>query len=132
MLAYTANHNDVYFFFENDEINRLENGIVRGLYFNRKNMDITALLKASVSDKIHDMSIINKKYDEEGYVMQMHLLIWSKKYALFKEDKSADIHDGFRHIIFRNAADIKGLTMFEQFNYNQLKNHASRMQAKYK
>ena len=95
-------------------------------------MSITAKLKVSVSDKIHDMSIVKNIYDDSGYVKQMRLLIWSKKYALFKEDKSSDIHEGYRHVIFRNAANINGLTWFEQFNYNQLKDYVSKMHSKSK
>jgi len=125
MLAYMASHNDIYFFFENDEIEKLEKDPVKGTYFNRKDLGIMALLKVSVKDKLHNMYIINTKNDEEGFITSMHLLLWSKKYSAFKESQSADIHDGFRHICLRNAANIDGLTVLEQYNYRQLKKYAS-------
>jgi hypothetical protein len=123
-----ASHNDMYFFFENDEIERLEKEAVKGIYFNRKDLGITAKLNVTVKDKIHEKALIKVKNNDDGFICEMQLKIWSKNYVEFKEEKKADYHDGFRHIIFRNAANIDGLTVFEQFNYRQLKKYKSEIE----
>jgi len=125
MLGYTAAHNDIYFFFENDEIEQLEKGIIKGIYFNRNDLGITAIIKAVVKDVMHNITIIKTKNSDEGYIDLMYLQIWSKKYVELKENNRADIYDGFRQIRIRNAANIENLTFLEQFNFRQLKKYVS-------
>ena len=63
MLGYTQQNNDVYIFFETDEIERLEKETVQGTYFNLRDTSVTGLLEASIDNSINEIKISAHKND---------------------------------------------------------------------
>ncbi len=118
MLGYTQPNNDVYIFFENGEIERLERGKIQGIYFNLKNHSKLGLLEASINDEIHDRMKTSRNIDEEGFVTWLLLEMRLVEYQTFRERRSFELHEGFRHICLRNA---DSLNFSDQMNYRQLK-----------
>ena len=121
MLGYTQSNNDVYIFFENDEIERLEREKIQGTYFNLKDPTKTGLLEASVNDEISDRMKTSANQDENGFWTWLLLEMRSRDYEILSERRSFELHEGFRHICLRDASHLDTLNFSDQTNYRQLK-----------
>jgi hypothetical protein len=81
MLGETRPNNDVYIFFENDEIERLEHGKIKGTYFNCRDSSKICLLEASIEDEIPGKIETSGKRDEKGFFMNgFHIMISPREY----------------------------------------------------
>lgn len=119
MLGYTQPiTNDVYIFFENDEIEELERGKIRGTYFNLRDISKTGSLEVSIDDKISEKIDIFVKKDADGFITLFHLMIKTREYSRLKERRTAGSHQGYRHI---ELLDSNRLNSTDQPNYRQLK-----------
>jgi len=121
MLGYTQPNNDIYVFFEEDEIERLETEKIKGTYFNLADTSKTGLLEASVDDSINDMIKVSAGKDDNGFMEYLLLEIRSREYQRLKERRSFELHEGFRHICLIDASHPETLTPFNQLNYSQLR-----------
>ncbi len=122
MLGYTQPNNDVYIFFEKDEIEKLERKKIKGTYFNLKDPSVTGLLEVSIDDMINDrMKTLGHKNDD-GFMIWLHLQMRTGEYQTLKERRSFGLHEGFRHICLRDA---NNLDFSDQMNYRQLKHWES-------
>ena len=118
MLGYTQPNNDLYIFFENDEIERLENRNIRGTHFNLNDLAITGLLVASTDSTIDDRIKTLQYRDHKGCIIRLHLKIRTQEYQRLRERRSFEDHQGFRHICLRDA---NYLSFSDNINYMQLK-----------
>lgn len=127
MLGYTQKEdNNVIIYFENDEIERLGKEIIRGTDFPNPlvTASTTALLEASIDDKVHLVEIdINK--DDSNTATLVNLKLRYKEYFQFKEKGKKIFHEGCRHIELYDASDLEKLGLMDQFNYRQLKFYKS-------
>ena len=123
MLGYTQPNNDVYIFFENDEIERLKREKIQGTYFNLKDPSVTGVLEVSINDAIGDrMETLGDKNDD-GFMTWLCLQMKTREYELFIERGSRELHEGFRHICLKDAnnLDVSNLGVSDKINYRQLK-----------
>jgi len=125
MLGETRQNNDVYIFFENDEIERLRNEKIQGIYFNFKNSSKTCSLEASVDNKMEDRIKTSGEKDEEGFFTQFHIKLNRREYETLLERRTGGIHEGFRHIELLDAGNIENLDFRDRSSYRQLKNYES-------
>jgi len=122
MLGYTQPNNDVYIFFEDDEILRLKKEKISGTYFHFKDPTKTCPLEFTINDKIHDKVKTNGKRDDNGFLAWFSLEMRTIEYQQLLERKSLETHDGFRHICLKDASDPDILEhLADQMNYRQLK-----------
>lgn len=121
MLGYTQPNNDVYVFFEHDEIGKLEQGKIQGTYFNLADPSKTGLLEACVSDDISDLMQTSANRDEQGFWTWLLLEIRSREYHTLREKRTYELHEGFRHICLRDASQPENLNFSDRTNYRQLK-----------
>ncbi len=117
MLGYTLSNNDVYIFFEDDEIGRLPGGVV-GKYFNLICPHVVGALKASVDDSIPDLITTPTTKDAQGFVTEMSLLMRKNVYEKLVSRGTAGTHEGFRHI---ELLDANRLSFHDKMNYQQVK-----------
>lgn len=125
MLGETRQNNDVYIFFEDDEIERLRNEKIQGTYFNFKDPSKTCSLKASIDDEMEDLIKTSGEKDEEGFMTWFHIKMNRRKYETLKEKRTSGIHEGFRHIELLDASNIENLNFGDGFAYRQLKHYES-------
>jgi len=118
MLGYSQENNDVYIFFEEEEIEGLGRGSIRGTYFNLNDPSLSSLLEVSIDDSIKDMVVSEVDKNEANLVTNFHLKMRLVEYHRFLERRALDIHEGYRHIILR---DTINLGFNDKLNYEQLK-----------
>ncbi len=119
MLGYTQPNNNIYIFFEDDEIEKLEQKKIRGIYFNLNDLRKKGLLEVSINNQIELKRMntsVNK--DSKGFVNLLQVEIRSIVYKEIKKDGLYEEHESFRHICFRDA---NTLDFYDKSNYNQLK-----------
>ncbi len=126
MLGYTQPNNDVYIFFENNEIERLETEKIQGTYFNLRDPSITCLLEASIDDSINDIIKTLGHKNNDGFMTWLHLQMRTREYHIFRERRSFELHEGFRHICLKDAND---LDFSNNLNYEQLKYYSKNTKA---
>lgn len=117
MIGYTAGNNDIYVFFERDDVVRLGKRMISGTYVNIKEPPVIGVLKVSVEEDLDDItktSVIKRGED----VKFMHLKIKGRVYRSFVERGFYESHEGFRHVCLR---DINKLDLGDMLNYKQLK-----------
>jgi len=94
-------HADLYIFLENDEeIQLLKEGTVRGLFVNAKTK---GKLELSLSD-IQDLAKYKFVKDEKGNVQGANVYLHKNSYEKLLEKGAIGIHLGYSHI---NVYDIK-------------------------
>ncbi|MBT7903290.1 hypothetical protein HN587_05485 [Candidatus Woesearchaeota archaeon] len=121
MLGYIQPNNDVYIFFENDEIERLGREKIQGTYFNLNDPSKTGLLEAAVNDAIDCLMKTSANRDENGFWNWLFLEMRSREYHSLKERRTSELPEGFRHICLRDASQQDALNFSDQINYRQLK-----------
>ncbi len=121
MLGYTQPNNDVYIFFENDDIERLERGKIQGTYFNLKDPSKTGLLEASINDEISDRMKTSANRDENGFWTWLLLEMRTREYEILIERRGRELHEGYRHICLIDASQVDAMNFSDQTNYRQLK-----------
>ena len=127
MLGYTQSNNDVYIFFEDDDIERLGREKIQGTYFNIKDPKKIGLLEASVNDEINYLTKTSTDRDESGFWNWFFIEMRLSVYELFKERRSQELHEGYRHICLRDVSQPETLNFFDQINYEQLKQWQSQL-----
>jgi hypothetical protein len=125
MLGETLGGNDVYIFFENDEIERLRDKKIQGIYFNFKDSSKTCSLEASVDDEMRNRIEVSGKNDESGFFNQFHVKLNRWEYETLIERRTGGVHEGFRHIYLLDASNIENLDFGDRFSYRQLKYYQS-------
>lgn len=125
MLGYTQSNNDVYIFFEDDELQRLARGKIRGTYFNLEDSSKTGLLEASINDEISDRIKISARKNDKGFVEWLLLEMRSHEYDLLIERGGRELHEGYSHICLRDTSQPDTLNFSDQSNYQQLKHWES-------
>ena len=120
MLGYTQPNSDLYVFFEQDEIQRLQSERIQGTYFNLKDTTKTALLEASINNEIDDRIKTSATVDDSGLKSWFHLEFRLREYAQLVETGSLQIHEGFRHICVFDASRIDELNLLNKANYERL------------
>ncbi|MFW5846737.1 MAG: hypothetical protein ACOCUU_01120 [Nanoarchaeota archaeon] len=126
MLGETLQNNDVYIFFENDEIERLGYEKIKGIYVNFQDPSRICPLEASVNDEIEDEIKTSGKKDEEGFFPWFHIKLNKRKHEILVERRTCGIHEGFRHIDLLDASNIENLNPGIRFAYRQLKHYRSK------
>ncbi|MDO8516838.1 MAG: hypothetical protein Q7S33_01825 [Nanoarchaeota archaeon] len=127
MLGYTQSNNDIYIFFEENEIEKLEQKKIQGTYFNFNNLEIIGLLEVSIDNKISDRMITSVNKNDSGFITWLHLKMKTSEYYSLKEQKSRELHEGFRHICLRDSSNLDNLNMNDRFNFRQLKYYESKI-----
>jgi len=125
MLGYTQPNNDVYIFFENDEIQRLAREKIQGIYFNLRDPSKTGLLEASINDEISDRMKTSARKNDEGFMEWLLLEMRSHEYDLLIERGGRELHEGYRHICLLDASKLDDLNFGDRTNYRQLKHWES-------
>ncbi|NOQ55429.1 MAG: hypothetical protein GQ477_01340 [Nanohaloarchaea archaeon] len=125
MLGETRQNNDVYIFFENDEIERLRHEKIQGTYFNFKNPSKTCSLDASIDNEMRDRIKTSGEKNEEGFFTRFHIKINLERYETLVEKRTSGIHEGFRHIELLDASNMDNLDFGDRFGYRQLKHYES-------
>lgn len=126
MLGYTAPNNDVYIFFEGDEVGNLGREKIRGHFVNFNNPEVIGTLEASIvnenliSGRIKTPTI----KDENSYVSRMIVLMRKLVHKVLRERGSFEEHEGFRHICLRDVNKIDN--PMELFNYKQMLHYIER------
>ena len=118
MLGYTQPNNDVYVFFENDEIERASKEKIQGSYFNLRDLPIIGLLEVFIDDSIKDSIETETEKDERGLVKKITLKIRTREHQKIMSRGTCELHQGFRHICLRDA---NRLSFPDELNYRQLK-----------
>ncbi len=122
MIGYTAPSNDLYIFFEGDEIKRLETEKVVGTFVNFDNPSVTGSLDAVVDDSLpmsYQVKTPTEK-DDDLNVITMSIQMRGWVYDALKRRRTVEIHEGFRHVCLRDADNLE---FQDQFNYEQLKEY---------
>lgn len=121
MLGYTqpSPSNDIYIFLEEDEISRLENERLQGIYFNFRNPKVIGVLEVSVNDEIDDFTKTLIERDANGFVTLLQLEMKQRVHLHLKERRTHELHEGFRKIIFRTAGHLS--TLSDKTNYFHMK-----------
>jgi hypothetical protein len=124
MLSYMAHNNDLFFYFENDEINRFESEKIEGVFVNfYSNPIICGTIDAVVDDELgFDLAKTKINTDTNLYVVSMSLIVKRRVYDDFKRRRSVELHQGYRHI---SLIDVNNLSDFDIMGYNLLKGYAS-------
>ncbi len=125
MLGETRQNNDVYIFFENDEIERLGHEKIKGTYFNFKDSSKTCSLEAFIDDEMGDIIKTSGEKDEEGFFIMYYIRISRREYETLKERRTGGTHEGFRHIELLDASNIENLNFGDGFFYKQLQYYES-------
>jgi hypothetical protein len=121
MLGYTQPNNDVYIFFENDEVQRLAKEKIQGTCFNLRDSSQKGLLEASVNDGINDRMKTSARKNDKGFIKWLFLEMRLHEYALLIERGGRELHEGYRHICLRDASKPDNLNFGDRINYRQLK-----------
>ena len=122
MLGYTGKDSNVFVFFENDEIERLEKEKLQGLYFNSKYPYLVGQLEAAIDDAINDRIKTSGTKNDEGNFILYRLLMKRREYESFNERRTYGLHEGFRHV---NLIDANNLDFNDKLNYMQLCHYRS-------
>lgn len=119
-----AHNNDLFFYFENDEINRFESEKIEGVFVNfYSNPIICGTIDAVVDDELgFDLAKTKINTDTNLYVVSMSLIVKRRVYDDFKRRRSVELHQGYRHI---SLIDVNNLSDFDIMGYNLLKGYAS-------
>lgn len=126
ILGCTQSNNDVHVFFENDEIEQLEKGTVKGTYFNLKDPSKTCPLEASVENEIKKIATSGEKDKEGIFMTKFYIKISPREYQTLKEKRTAGTHDGFRHIELLDASNPDNLGFGFGYAFRQLKHYESK------
>ena len=125
MLGFTQPNNDIIVFFENDDLARLENEKVRGVYFNPGDPKKAGLLESEVNDKIDDRVKTSINLDENGCLTKLSLEMRIREYKIIVEKGYHEIHEGYRHISLIDVSRTGTLDFSNRTNYMQLKHWQS-------
>ncbi len=117
MLGYVAPNNDVFIFFENNEIGLLAEEKINGFFINFRNPDLIVPLEVMVDNEINDRIKTDCKRDDDGNFLQYSLRVRQRDYNQFKERRVYGLHEGYRHV---NLIDINKMDSFDESNFRQL------------
>ena len=117
MIGYMAPNNDLFFFFEDAEINLLARNKIEGYFVNIKNPEKIVPLEILINNKISERVKTNGEKDSENNFIRYSLMMRQKDYEKFNECRKYGLHEGFRHV---NLIDIKNMEFSDELNYNQL------------
>ena len=125
MLGYTQPNNDIYIFFEDNEIQRLSKERIQGIYFNLKDPSKTGLLEVSINDEISERMKTSARKNEAGFIEWLLLEMRSYEYDFLIERGGRELHEGYRHICLKDASKPDTLNSGDKMNYQQLKHWES-------
>lgn len=121
MIGYVVpNNNNLYLFFENDEMRFLQDGALTGTFVNFKAPEKQGSLEVMIDDSIDDLIITDlEKDDSEMFITSYTVKMRSSIYHKFLHRNTYGVHEGFRHVNLRNANCLDGIG--EKMNYNNAK-----------
>jgi len=122
MIGTVAQNNDIYVFFEGDDLQRLGKGEIKGTYINAHDSSIMGELEVKVDDVAAKMfgeaaDFILKK-DKKEVVTGLEGYLTRGVYKTLLE-RDVRMHLGFAHINLINCE--KELSFHDRNNYEQLK-----------
>lgn len=112
MLGYTHKNNDLFVFFENDELSRLNKEIIRGFHINAT--EEISKLEAAVDNELCKMELIATTTQKET----ISISIMRRVYDSLIERGKYELHEGYRHI---NLQDANRLDFSQEMLYEELK-----------
>jgi hypothetical protein len=117
MISLKQPNNDIYFFFEGDEIKKLRFEAIHGICFNPKNFS-KGESGCSVKEGLKELIGTKIKKSEEGIIESLIIEIMPRVYEKLIDTGSYSLHEGFRHV---NLFDSKKLDFSERFIYEGIK-----------
>lgn len=119
VLGCTTQNNDVYFFFENGDIERLETERLRGNFVNFNKPEVPSSLEARLDEKISGRIKTPSIKDNNGVISRMVLLVKREAYQKLRDNRTFKTREGERDIYLLDT-DI--LEPMDKVTYNYLKN----------
>jgi hypothetical protein len=126
MLGETRKNNDVYIFFQDDEVERLKDNEIQGIYFNFQDVSRTCTLRASLDNNIIKEIDTLGEINQEGFFTEFKVKLNQEKYKTLKERGTCGVNEGFRHIELFDASHPNNLSFQDKFAYNQLRHYKSK------
>lgn len=117
MLGYVAPNNDVFIFFENNEIELLAKEKIKGSFVNFENPDLIVPLEVMVDNETNDRIKTDCEKDKEGNFLWYSLKMRQRDYNQFEERRVYGLHEGSRHV---NLIDVNKMDFSDGFNFRQL------------
>ena len=119
MLGYTHDNNDIFVFFENDELSRLREEKIQGNHIHASHPDVIGDLETVVDEELckKKMELIVttiQKY-QNGAISSMIVSIMQRVYDDLIKRGKYQLHEGYRHI---NFLDADRLNFSDKFLYN--------------
>jgi len=123
MLGCITPHNNVYIFFEGDEISRLEKETITGEYVNLLPSNSVVQLKTSIRNNIKESAKISNNKDLCGVLKKCSLSIKKEVYEILNENGKYNSREGFFNIflININKGDSHDRYIYDQLCYNRSK-----------
>jgi hypothetical protein len=110
MLGYSNKGNDIFVYFENDEIKRQSKEKIKGNYINLNYPQEMGLLETIIDDeacrKQMNTIITDTQKKQNGAVISMKLSMMQKVYDKIAKNGIYESHEGFRHIRFMDANNL--------------------------
>lgn len=107
--------NNLYVFFEEDEVKELDNGEVSGVFINHDDPSKIGKLKATLDNNTRELIDTDIEFGDSSFVESIHVKIRGCRYSRLVETGTAGEHQGYRHI---ELYDTKNHKM--DFNYKML------------
>ncbi len=123
MIGYSnPRNNDLYLFFEPEEITRLKNGRVTGEYINHNDVRIIGSLEASINEEVcrrnQEKVHADISRDAQQNVLSMQVRMMQIVHDVLVENGCVEDHQGYRHV---SLLDTNRLGFNEQLIYDALK-----------
>lgn len=122
MLGYTQQNNDIFVFFESDEISKLSEGKIQGEYINVTQHQEIGRLEAVIDEVVcrkgMDTIITNVQRNSNGVISSMSISVMQRVYDYLVEMGKYESHEGFRHI---HLIDVNRIDFSAELSYRQLK-----------
>ena len=118
MIGYTAPSNDVYIFFEGDDLTNLGHNPISGTYLDFSDLAFQSTLEVIVDDEScrrkMEQAFLNRELTPQGKLVEVSLFMMHRVYSELLETGLIEHHLGYCHIFLR--LDLK-IPFHEQCNY---------------
>lgn len=122
MLGYSHTNNDVFIFFEDEEISQMRERSIHGEHITANYPEMLGALEASLNDticraKMEPIATEIQRVDG-GHITSIQVFIKKDVYVRLIERGTYELHQGYRHI---SLLDTQRLDFNDQLLYEQLK-----------
>ena len=122
MIGTIASNNDVYAFFEGDDIRKIAQGKIEGAFINPEDPSKIGLLEVMVDDafciRFGELASFERQ-KIEGKTIGLKVFISKKKYEELRE-RDVGVHLGYAHVNLISTE--RDMSFHDRCNYEQLKN----------